>query len=141
MRRTRISRESDRRKAKRAQVGPFRVALIEATGECMLCGTNPKRPKHSLAQLNELCCHEILNGPLRDKCLAERSCLIVACWHCNGGPLNQKGEWPLARQLAVIKHKALDRYDLKRVLEIRNPGAMNFVTEDEVDEWIERDWH
>jgi hypothetical protein len=51
-----------------------------------------------------------------------------------------KGEWPLARQLAVIKAKAPDRYDLKRVLELRNPRAMNFVTEDEVDGWVEHDW-
>lgn len=140
MRRTRLSRESDKRQSRRKQVGPFRNALIEATGECMLCGTSPGMPRHYLHQLNLLCCHEILNGPLRDKVLDERSCLIVACWHCNGTSLNEKGEWPLARQLAVIKFKAPDRYDLNRVLELRNPRAMKFVTEDEVDEWVERDW-
>lgn len=140
MRRTRLSRLSDKRKARMQQVKPFRTALIDQTGQCMLCGTSPRRPIHAMEALNQLCCHEILNGPLRDKVLDERSCLIVACWYCNQYELDNKGDWPLPRQLAVIKAKAPERYDLKRVLELRNPRAMNYVTEDEVDVWYERDW-
>lgn len=86
--------------------------------------------------MNLLACHEILNGPLRVKVLGEPCCLIVACWHCNSGPLNEKGEWPLARQLALIKVKAPDRYDRERVLRLRDERALQFVTEEEVDECI-----
>ena len=131
---------SDKRRKRMEKVKDFRNALIEQYGECMLCGSSPKQPKHALPALNQLCCHEILNGPLRDKVLDERSCIIVSCWHCNQTSLDSKGEWPLERQLAIIKHKAPERYDLHRVLELRNPNAMKFVTEDEVDEWVEADW-
>lgn len=118
---------------------PIRERLVREAGECMLCGTSPKRPRHRLMEHNQLCCHEVLNGPLRSKVLAEPSCLIVACWYCNQCELNNKGDWPLARQLAVIKQKAPQRYDLQRVLELRNPNAMNYVTESEVDEWTGKD--
>lgn len=123
-----------------SQVRLFRNELIEKTGECMLCGASPRAPRHRLFEQNQLCCHEVLNGPLRDKVLDEPSCLIVACWYCNQEELDAKGSWPLARQLAVIKAKAPDRYDLQRVLELRNPKAMQYVTEEEVQEWVQRDW-
>ena len=102
----------------------------------MLCGTNPTRRFYGVAELNNLCCHEILNGPDRQKVLDEPSCLIVACWQCNGNQLEDKKTWPLARQLALIKSKAPERYDRARVLELRNPNAPNFVTEEEVDEYL-----
>ena len=84
-----------------AKVKPFRDALIEQTGECMLCGASPKKPRYPVAALNQLCCHEILNGPLRDKVLDERSCIIVACWKCNGEELNCPAELGLAGVAAV----------------------------------------
>lgn len=117
----------------------FRADLVESVGSCELCGTSPLRPKHGLPSLNQLCCHEILNGPLRQKVLMEPSCLIVACWKCNQNELNQKGEWPLARQLAIIKRKAPERYDRERVLLLRNENAPRFVEEHEVDEWVKID--
>ena len=123
-----------------AEVKEYREKLIADTGSCMLCGTSPGRPRWPVWAQNQLCCHEVLNGGFRDKVLDEPSCLIVACWECNGTSLNEKGEWPLERQLAVIKVRAQDRYDLKRVMELRNPNAPNFVTEDEVDAWVAQDW-
>lgn len=121
----------------------MRRALVESVGECERCGTSPKHPRYRPLFLNDLCCHEILNGPLRDKVLDEPSCLIVSCDWCNkyiftGKAGNQPWDW-LAQQLAVIKARAPDRYDLQRVLELRNPNAMRFVTEEDVDEWIEKD--
>lgn len=104
----------------------------------MICGNNPKVRRHQVPDLNLLCCHEILNGPLRDKVLMEPSCLIVACWYCNQYELEDKARWPLSRQLYVIKTKAPERYDLRRVLELRNSRAMEYVTEREVDDWK---WH
>lgn len=117
----------------------LRASLVRYVGKCELCGTSPEKPRHRFMDHNRLCCHEVLNGPLRQKVLGEPSCLIVACWRCNGDELNSKGDYPLVRQLAVIKARAPWRYDLRRVLELRNPNAMNYVTEDEVDEWIRRD--
>jgi hypothetical protein len=116
----------------------YRRELVAKTGKCMVCGASPKNPTHGLAELNELCCHEILNGAYRSMVLTEPSCLIVACWYCNQYELDAKGDWPLERQLAIIKAKAPERYDLQRVLTIRNPNAMRFVTEDEVDAWTDR---
>jgi hypothetical protein len=118
------------------EVREYRKALIQHHGKCMLCEASPTNRVHSLPQLNVLCCHEILNGPLRDKVLDEPSCLIVACWYCNQYELDAKGDWPLSRQLSVIKQKAPERYDLRRVLELRNPQATNYVTEEEVDVWL-----
>ena len=103
----------------------------------MLCGASPKALKHRPIELNQLCCHEILNGPLRDKTLDEPSSLIVACWRCNQEELEDKREWPIARQLAVIKKHAPSRYDLERVLYLRNPNAMRYLSEDDIDYWLD----
>ena len=83
------------------------------------------------AGLPQLCCHELLNGPLPQRTLDEPSCLLVVCWLCNA-ELCDKSVWPLARQLAVLKKTAPERYNLRRLLEIRNPRAMLAVTEEEV---------
>jgi len=122
-----------------AETRGMRNGLVAKVGRCELCGTSEKDSRWRPLFLNSLACHEILNGPLRDKVLDEPACLIVACSHCNLGPLNCKGDYPLARQLAIIKAKAPDRYDRERVLELRNPNAMSFVTEEEVDYWLRRD--
>lgn len=132
--------QSEKRRLRATQVRSLRNELVKSTGRCMVCGASPKERRHRVAELNQLCCHEILNGPLRDKVLDEPSCLIVACWYCNQNQLDSKGEWPLSRQLAVIKAKAPERYDLERVLTLRNPNAMQYVTEDDVDYWVEKDW-
>lgn len=131
---------SEKRRKRIEESRAVRNLLIAKVGECELCGTSPKRPKHRFMQHNELCCHEVLNGPLRQKVLDELSCLIVACWKCNGDELNSKGDYPLARQLAIIKANAPWRYDRERVLRLRNPRAMSYVTEEEVDSWVKRDW-
>lgn len=133
-----MRRVSKKRQRRISETRGFRNTLIDQVGKCELCGTSPRRPKYRMVELNLLCCHEILNGPLRVKVLDERSCLIVACWKCNGDELNSKGTWPLERQLAIIKAKAPERYNLKRVLELRNPRAMKYISEDDVDEWVER---
>lgn len=127
---------SDKRRQRQAEAKALRDKLIADTGECMICGNDYLR---RMPPLNQLCCHEILNGPLRQRVLAEPSCLIVCCWYCNGEELDHKGRWPLARQLAVIKVKSPDRYDRERVLYLRHSNAPNFVTEDEVDAWIIRE--
>lgn len=131
-----MRRMSKKRRERYESTREYRNALVEDTKRCMLCGTNPTRRLWGVAELNNLCCHEILNGPDRQKVLDEPSCLIVACWKCNGNDLEDKKTWPLARQLALIKVKAPERYDRERVMFLRNPNAPNFVTEGEVDAYL-----
>jgi len=115
----------------------FRSDLCESTGACMICSASPARTRYAIQEMNQLCCHEILNGPYREKVLKEPSCLLVLCWHCNQEEVTDKSVWPVARQLAVLKKHAIDRYDLRRFLELRNPNAMRFLTEEDVDCWLE----
>ena len=125
MQRSYIKRQSKKFRDRAKESKPIRDELIRETGKCQLCGSR-----------RELSCHEILRGGLRQKVLNEPSCLIVACWGCNSGPLNRQGEWPLARQLALILETAPERYDLARVMFLRNPNAPYFVTQEEVNEYM-----
>jgi len=114
--------QSKKRRKLMVAAGPYRDKLIQATGHCQICRGRRK-----------LSCHEILNGPLREKVLTEPSCLLVVCWECNQELCN-KTKWPLPRQLAVLKRTAPQRYNLERVLYLRNPNAPYAVTEAEVEE-------
>ena len=137
MKRRRIQQRSEKFKKRAAEARPTRLALVARVGCCEVCGTNARRPRHSVSEQNDLHCHEVLPGGLRQACLDVPSALIVACNHCNQGPLHDKRIWPLARQLALIKQQDPERYDRELVLRIRNPDAMKFVTEEDVDHWIE----
>lgn len=88
--------------------------------------------------MSQLCLHEILNGPLRDKVLDEPCALLVLCWHCNGSVVTDKRKWPVAKQLALLRRRAPDSYDLERFNWLRNPNAPRFVEEAEVNLWTER---
>lgn len=134
-----MKQRSDKRRERAAEVKPLRESLIAETGKCMICGANESRPTRGLPpQLSVLACHEILNGPLRNKTLDEPCALLVVCWRCNQ-ELNNKGLWPAARQLSVLLSKAPDRYDLKRFNLLRNPNAPNFVTQEEVDGYLQHE--
>jgi hypothetical protein len=119
-----VRRISKRRQERQDDVRDKREGWVREAGACMVCGSK-----------RDLACHEILNGPLRAKTLDEPCSLLVVCWSCNSGPLNRKGEWPVARQLAVLKRKAPHYYDIVRFNWLRNPNAPNYVTEDEVNEY------
>lgn len=133
------TRPIDPRDWSESQIAEFRRSLIASHPRCMVCGASPSHRLHRFPAYNELCVHEVLNGALRQRVLAEPSCLIVACYGCNTGSLNQKGAWPLARQLAVIKMQAPERFDLLKCLAIRNPKALRFVEEYEIQNWIDLD--
>jgi hypothetical protein len=126
---------SPKRRKRMEAVREYRRRLIQDTGLCMICGNSPKVRRYGVADMNLLCCHEILNGPDRDKVLDEPSCLLVLCWGCNQYEVTDKTRWPLSRQLAVLKQKAPERYNRERVMWLRNPNAPDFVTEHEVDQW------
>lgn len=119
-----MRRVSERRRERNDDVREFRAALVKEFGACMVCGSR-----------RDLACHEILNGPLRNKTLNEPCSLLVACWSCNSGPLNRKGEWPVARQLAVLRVKAPHYFDLERFNWLRNPNAPNYVTTEDLNEY------
>jgi len=49
--------------------------------------------------------------------------------------VTNKKDWPEARQLAVLKAKRPDRYDLAAFNTLANPRAPNRLLESEVDAW------
>lgn len=115
---------------------PIRSQLIESVGECQVCGHSPKHPHRGKpAECSNLACHELLGGPLRDKTLDEPCGLLVVCWLCNG-ELEDRTEWPHARQLSLILRDRPDDYDLERFCWLRNENAPRYVEQHEVEEWL-----
>lgn len=136
LKRTPIKRRSTRNADRANESKPVRDAVIAIHGECWICKTNPNRAYHPIEELNNLCCHEILNGGDRQKVLDEQCALLCLCWNCNGTKVEDKNEYPHARQLAILLMKNPKGYDLERFNWLRNPNAPNFVTQYEVDEWV-----
>ena len=122
-----------RKRAREAK--PVRDALVEEFGECMNCGSSPTRRRHPVEELNELHCHEIANGPDRQKALDKPFSLLVLCNHCNG-LFTDKGEYPVVRQLALLKRKAPHHYNLREFCLLLNENAPLRYEEHEVDEWL-----
>lgn len=123
---------SSKRRSRQAEAKPFRDALIQRVGECEACGASPRRPaRHLPLELSNLCCHEIANGPNRQKALDKAYALLVLCWHCNGLATN-KGQWPETEQLALLLHRRPEDYDLVAYNQLINPNAPNRITPDEV---------
>ncbi|HDY64795.1 MAG TPA: hypothetical protein ENH84_01005 [Phycisphaerae bacterium] len=86
-----------------------------------------------MAGLSQLCCHEIACGTHRQKALDKPYALLVLCWWCNGYVVTDKGAWPEARQLALLKRRSPEDYDLVAYNLLVNPRAPNRITEKEVD--------
>jgi hypothetical protein len=91
------------------------------------------------ASCSQLCCHEIANGPNRQKALDKPYAILVLCWHCNGTAVEDKAKWPQARQLALLQRVAPEHYNLPAFNALVNPRAPNRITQSEVDEWSVRD--
>lgn len=85
--------------------------------------------------MNRLCVHEIANGPLRSIAQDKPFACLVLCWHCNSQMV--KGVWPESRQLAVLKVRDQQSYDLVAYNRLVNERAPDRITQAEVDEWIE----
>lgn len=138
MKRTWINRRSDTNRQRAAEAKPIRQALIAKHGSCMICGAGPRSTNGRMASQNQLCCHEVLNGGLRQKTLDEPCSLLVLCWHCNQNEVEDKGAWPHARQLAVLQEKSPEDYDLERFCFLRNAAAPRYIEQHEVDFWREQ---
>jgi len=102
----------------------------------MICDHSPANPwRGKPRELSQLCCHEIACGSHRQKALDQPCAILVLCWYCNGFVVTDKKAWPEARQLATLKRKSQDNYDLEAYNRLVNPNAPRRITQGEVDEW------
>lgn len=76
---------------------------------------------------------------MREKALDKVYALLVLCWWCNGDEVVDKEKWPQSRQLAVLKAKCPESYDLQAFNFLVNPRAPNRITQEEVDFWSSTD--
>ena len=107
--------------------------MIAAAGSCEICGHSPARPHIGKPwEVSQLCCHEIANGPLRQKALDQPFALLVLCWWCNGYVVTDKKLWPEARQLGVLRAKRPNDYDLTAYNALVGYGP-DRITEEDVD--------
>lgn len=107
----------------------------------MICQASPSRPvPNRPPELNQLCCHEIANGPLRAVALDKPYAILVLCGYCNMHEVVDKGRWPQSRQLATLFANSPEDYDLAAFNRLVNPNAPNRITKDEVMEWYKRDY-
>ena len=130
-----MRRQSAKFRERSKQAKPIREALIARAGECMICGTNTTKRKHGLYELNQLCCHEIAGGPLRQKFLDLPYGILVLCYYCNQYEVEDKAKWPQSRQLSVLQKKSPDSYDLQAFNFAVNPNAPRRIEQHEVDQW------
>jgi excisionase family DNA binding protein len=112
---------SKKRQALLRKVKPIRDGLRNEVGHCEVC------LKHSPV----LDVHEIGRGNKREACLGERCALLVVCRWCHDD-LGSAGEWPEARQLALLANRRLFDWDLDFYLEITSPRAPERITVDQV---------
>lgn len=125
--------------AKRRELAaqPIRKELLESFPACMVCGACPGKPHRNLpSELSSLSVHEIHSGSgNRNKCLDKLYGLLVLCWLHNQEMTDRK-KWPESRQLAVLKQKAPDNYDLVAYNAMVNVRAPNRITTEEVNQWV-----
>lgn len=82
-----------------------------------------------------LCCHEIACGSHRQKALDKPFALLVLCSWCNCHVVTDKGKWPEARQLAVLKRRNPKDYDLDAYNTLIGLGPSR-ITQEEVEHAI-----
>ncbi len=97
---------------------------------CEICSHAPERSEWKIR--GKLCCHEISNGPLRQKSLDKAYAILVLCGDCNEDEVEDKAKWPQARQLAVLKKSRPDDYDLAAFNALVGYGP-DRITESDVD--------
>lgn len=117
-----------------AEVKEIRGRLIAKRGKCMICGHSPRMPhKSKPVECSQLCCHEIANGPNRDKALDKPYAILVLCWWCNGQVVTDKRAWPEARQLGLLRRLAPEDFDLPAFNRLVNPRAPHRITMEEIE--------
>jgi len=134
-----MRRQSKKFKERSRQAKTVRDALIARAKRCMICGASPWNPVHPFSELNQLCCHEIAGGPLRQKFLDLPYGILVLCYFCNQYEVEDKSKWPQSRQLGVLLKKSPENYDLTAFNYAVNPNAPRRIEQHEVDEWLKSD--
>lgn len=132
--------KSTTRRKRESESRPFRIQLILDVGECENCGCSPANKKGRMAEMASLAVHEIASGPDRQKALDKPYAVLVLCWQCNSGPFQNRGEWPEARQLALLARRRPKDFDLTAYLELTSPRAMKRIEIHEILAWMEEDY-
>lgn len=125
MARSRLPRMSATQRKRIAEAKPVRDALKEKYPWCWVCGSR-----------KNLTVHEIAKGSHRTKALDQSYALLVACWDCNSGPLEDAAKWPLAKQLACLMRVAPTNYDILAFNRLRGRRD-TAIEQSEVDHWRE----
>ena len=127
---------SKRAKLNRAAAG-LRRRLVNEAGCCMACGQSSRNPNpFKLLELSKVICHEISNGQHRGVSLDKEFCILCICRFCNEYEFTDKAKWPEERQLCLLMVRAPERYNLEAYLRHTRPGAMQRITQEEVDYWL-----
>lgn len=112
-----------------AEAGPWREEFKARVRRCEYC-LKSREPEM-------LCCHEIARGGLRRKALMAPYAILVLCrepnWRTGEDCHKIVGEWPQARQLALLYLTRSGDYSLAAFNELVNPNAPLRITQDEVD--------
>ncbi len=116
------------------EVADFRRDLIATVGQCEICNYIPGR---HWRWPPGLVCHEISRGPLRQKSLDKSFAILILCIACHED-LDDRKEWPDARQLAALKRSRPEDFSLQAFNLLVNPNAPNRVMPSEVDIWLAR---
>jgi excisionase family DNA binding protein len=121
-----MKRMSDKARARYSQAKPVRDGLRESVGLCEVCGSLPY-----FGNVAALDVHEISRGVHRQKSLDKLFALLVVCRLCHD-KLGDAGQWPEARQLALLAERRLLDWDLQAYLELTNPRAPRRIEIEEV---------
>ena len=112
-----MKRMSDKTRARFMEAKPVRDNLRESVGKCEVC-----ERAYYYGSVTPLDVHEIARGVHRQKSLGKLFALLVVCRWCHDS-LGDAGQWPEARQLALLAERRLHDWDLVAYLELTSPRA------------------
>lgn len=125
---------TQKRRNRNDAVRETRRNLVREVGRCEICGHDPARVKPGNVAW-ALHVHEIARGPNREKALDQRYAVLVLCWRCHVERVHGDEDWPEARQLAVLKRRRPEDYDLAAYNTLIGRGPYR-ITEEGVAQWI-----
>ena len=128
-----MKRMSDKTRARFMEAKPVRDSLRESVGCCEVCD----RPFLSDWTM-PFDVHEISRGVHRQKSLDKLFALLVVCRLCHDS-LGDAGQWPEARQLALLAERRLHDWDLVAYLELTSPRAPRRIEIEEVGAFMKND--
>lgn len=129
---------SKRTRAEHDAIRKWREAFRREIGRCELCGHHPRNPwRDKPMQCSVLTVNEIARGNgRRGKSLTYRGGVLCTCWWCNSVTFDDASVWPIARQLALLKVRRPDDYDVEGFAKLIRPTAPQWVTDADVSVWL-----